>query len=79
MKEGCVVAVRDSSEWKDDAWGVVAILGQSHLNEEPMQPSTMMRNALGTKEGGSGFPLDHEAYERSATFWQQYAVVKDIP
>ena len=57
-------------------WGVVAVLGQVSDSEEPMAPITMMRNALGTAEGGSGYPLDREAYQRSADFWGSHAVVK---
>jgi hypothetical protein len=28
------------------------------MKETPMEPITMMRNALGKTEGGSGVPLD---------------------
>jgi len=61
---------------EDEEWGVVAILGQSHSNEEPMQPITMMRNALGMEEGGSGVPLDKKAYDWSVRFWSENAIVK---
>jgi len=65
------------SDFKFDAdWGVVAILGQSHPNEEPMQPITMMRNALGTKEGGSGVSIDREKYLASVEFWKNNAIIK---
>jgi len=64
------------SEDFDADWGVVAVLGQVHDSEEPMAPITMMRNALGTAEGGSGVPLDREAYQRSVDFWASHAVVK---
>jgi len=47
-----------------------------HNNEEPMPPVTMMRNALGVSEGGSGVPLDREAYRRSVEFWENHAVAK---
>ena len=60
----------------DADWGVVAILGQTHSNEEPMAPITMLRNALGTKEGGSGVPIDKEKYLASVEFWKNNAVVK---
>ena len=60
----------------DADWGVVAILGQSHPNEEPMKPETMIRNSLGISEGGSGVPLDREAYLRSVEFWEKHATVK---
>lgn len=32
--------------------------------ETPMQPITMMRNALGREEGGSGVPVDRDAYAK---------------
>ncbi len=59
-------------------WGIVAILGQLHNREEPMTPMTAMRNALGVEEGGSGVPLDREAYARSVEFWNTHAAVKGI-
>ena len=60
----------------DADWGIVAILGQTHPSEEPMQPITMMRNALGTNEGGSGVPLNRERYLESVKFWNENAIVK---
>lgn len=59
----------------DADWGVVAILAQSHPNEEPMAPATMLRNALGISEGGSGVPINREAYEKSVAFWSEHAIV----
>ncbi len=63
-------------EKTDFEWGVVAILGQSHPGEEPMQPITMMRNSLGVAEGGSGVPLDREKYIESVDFWSKNAIIK---
>ena len=57
-------------------WGAVAILGQISSNEEPMKPITMMRNALGIEEGGSGVPIDREAYKKSVDFWSNNATVR---
>ena len=57
-------------------WGAVAILGQMSSNEEPMKPITMMRNALGIEEGGSGVPIDREAYKKSVDFWSNNATVR---
>ena len=62
--------------YADDDWGIVAILGQSHPNEEPMKPETMIRNALGIEEGGSGVPLDKEKYLESVEFWSKNITVK---
>lgn len=58
----------------DADWGVVGCLGTSEPEETPIQPITMMRNALGVEEGGSGVPIDREAYQRAVEFWNQHAV-----
>jgi len=57
-------------------WGIVAILGQQYSEPEPMPPITMMRNALGVAEGGSGVPLDRKEYLHSVRFWEHTAVIK---
>ncbi|MEZ5484591.1 MAG: DUF3228 family protein [Lysobacteraceae bacterium] len=54
-------------------WGVVGCLYSAEPGEIPMAPITMMRNALGVEEGGSGVPLDAEAYRRSVEFWEKHA------
>jgi len=54
-------------------WGVVGCLYTMAPEEIPMAPITMLRNTLGTAEGGSGVPLDREAYRRSVAFWEQWA------
>lgn len=53
----------------DGDWGIVGCLYTAEPEEIPMAPITMMRNALGVEEGGSGVPLDREAYRRSVAFW----------
>ncbi|HEY8587386.1 MAG TPA: DUF3228 family protein [Rhodanobacter sp.] len=57
----------------DADWGVVGCLYTTEPAEIPMVPITMLRNALGVAEGGSGVPLDHEAYRRSVAFWERHA------
>jgi Protein of unknown function (DUF3228) len=57
----------------DADWGVVGCLYTSEPEEIPMAPITMMRNALGVAEGGSGVPLDPLAYRRSVAFWSANA------
>ncbi|TCS95143.1 uncharacterized protein DUF3228 [Pseudofulvimonas gallinarii] len=57
----------------DADWGVVGCLYTMAPEEIPMAPITMMRNALGVEEGGSGVPLDREAYRRSVEFWERHA------
>jgi hypothetical protein len=57
----------------DADWGVVGCMYTSEPEEIPMAPITMMRNALGVQEGGSGVPLDQEAYRRSVEYWSAHA------
>ena len=40
-----------------------------------MQPITMMRNALGREEGGSGVPLEREKYNASVEYWRTHAPI----
>jgi len=55
-------------------WGIITILGQSHPDEEPMPPATIIRNAY--MHGGSGAPFDEEYYKRSVEFWEEHALLK---
>jgi hypothetical protein len=57
----------------DADWGVVGCLYTLEPEEIPMAPITMMRNALGVDEGGSGVALDRAAYRRSVDFWERHA------
>jgi hypothetical protein len=57
----------------DADWGVVGCMYTMERRETPMAPITMMRNALGVDEGGSGVPVDREAYRRSVEFWRSHA------
>lgn len=57
----------------DAAWGIVGCLYTAEPAELPMVPITMMRNALGVEEGGSGVVLDRKAYLRSVAFWENHA------
>lgn len=56
-------------------WGIISIKAQDEDYETPMQPITMMRNALGKEEGGSGVSLDREKYEASAAYWEKHAAI----
>ena len=64
--------VRESSA----PWGIVSIKPQDVDHELPMQPITIFRNSLGKAEGGSGVPLDRDAYRASVEFWKCHAIVK---
>jgi hypothetical protein len=57
----------------DADWGVVGCLYTAEPEEIPMVPITMLRNALGVDEGGSGVTLDRMAYRRSVAFWEEHA------
>ena len=57
----------------DADWGVVGCLYTMAPEEIPMVPITMLRNALGVEEGGSGVPIDREAYRRGVEFWSRHA------
>nr|CCA21935.1 conserved hypothetical protein [Albugo laibachii Nc14]CCA24785.1 conserved hypothetical protein [Albugo laibachii Nc14] len=62
---------------QDEApWGIISIKAQNVDYELPMTPITMMRNALGKEEGGSGVPLDRNKYLKSVEFWKNHANVK---
>jgi hypothetical protein len=54
-------------------WGIVGCLYTDSPDEIPMAPITMMRNALGVDEGGSGVPLDPVAYRKSVEYWSTHA------
>jgi len=56
-------------------YGIVSINAQMIDYEEPMNPITMMRNALGEEEGGSGKLIDNDEYEKSVEFWSKNAIV----
>jgi len=66
----------DNIEFDAD-WGIVAILGQSHYDIEPMKPETMIRNSMGIEYGGSGVELNKDEYLKSCDFWGVNATVKN--
>ena len=57
-------------------WGIISIKAQDEDYETPMQPITIMRNALGREEGGSGVPLDRAKYEQSTAYWERHAQIQ---
>ncbi|CAM9961410.1 unnamed protein product [Laminaria digitata] len=60
----------------DAPWGIISVKSQDVDHEIPMQPITMMRNALGKEEGGSGVALDRQKYMESVDFWRNHAPIK---
>jgi len=57
-------------------WGIVSIKPTDFNYETPMQPITMMRNALGREQGGSGVELEREKYNEAVDFWSKHAPVQ---
>ena len=55
------------------SWGIVGCMYTSEPAEIPMAPITMLRNALGMAEGGSGVPVDRDAYQRAVEYWSAHA------
>jgi hypothetical protein len=41
-----------------------------------MEPTAIMRNALGKEERGSGVPIDRAAYEAFVAYWSQHAMIQ---
>eukprot|EP01086_Lenisia_limosa_P013417 TRINITY_DN42520_c0_g1_i1.p1 TRINITY_DN42520_c0_g1~~TRINITY_DN42520_c0_g1_i1.p1 ORF type:complete len:195 (+),score=39.33 TRINITY_DN42520_c0_g1_i1:3-587(+) len=57
-------------------WGIVSIKAQNEPFETPMQPITILRNAIGKEHGGSGVPINNEEYKKSADYWQTHAILQ---
>jgi hypothetical protein len=67
---------KEAGENTDTApWGIVSIKAQDVDRELPMTPITIMRNALGKDQGGSGVGLSKEAYMESVAYWKDHANV----
>ena len=64
-----------SKEQDEAPWGIVSIKAQDVDYEIPMTPITAMRNALGKEEGGSGVPLDRDAYMAAYNYWNTHATI----
>jgi len=60
----------------DYDFGIISIKPQDCDYELPMDPITMMRNALGTEYGGSGQKLEYEKYMESVKFWSEHVLIK---
>ena len=59
----------------DAPWGIISIKAQDVDYELPMQPITILRNALGKEYGGSGVPLDESKYKASVDYWSNHATI----
>mmetsp|Transcript_4303 Transcript_4303/g.8239 ORF Transcript_4303/g.8239 Transcript_4303/m.8239 type:complete len:257 (+) Transcript_4303:246-1016(+) len=71
MKENESMGKENSEEMNSVPWGIVSIKAQNVDYEIPMTPITAMRNALGKEEGGSGVPIDRDAYMAAYEFWNR--------
>ena len=60
----------------DYEYGIISVKPQNEDVELPMSPITMFRNALGTRYGGSGQPLDERKYQESVEYWAKHALVR---
>ncbi|RLN90351.1 hypothetical protein BBJ28_00017475 [Nothophytophthora sp. Chile5] len=76
VKENAAVDVPADPSHGDAPWGIVSIKAQDVAFELPMKPITMMRNAVGEEQGGSGVPIDREQYLQSVEYWRNHAVIK---
>ncbi len=66
----------DPNESIEYDYGIISIKPQNYDYELPMDPITMMRNALGKEEGGSGVPLDKKKYMESVQYWDKNILLK---
>lgn len=63
-----------SGELAAAPWRLISIKAQGVPHELPMQPITVMRNAL-ISEGGSGVDIDRKAYQASVDYWSKHATI----
>ena len=66
----------DPNDNIDYDYGIISIKPQNVDSELPMDPITMMRNALGVEYGGSGTKLDFTKYNESVKFWTEHIIIK---
>jgi len=76
QEENKATGFEDPNKDVDYDYGIVSVKPQDADFETPMQPITVMRNALGKEHGGSGVPLDREKYMESVKFWSKFATLK---
>lgn len=75
-KENAATGFPVDEEQAHAPWGIISVKAQDVDHELPMNPITVMRNALGKEEGGSGVPLDRDEYLKSVAYWKNHALVK---
>ncbi len=67
---------KDPNEEVDYEYGIISVKPQNTDYELPMDPITVMRNALGKEHGGSGVPLEREKYNISVSFWRDNILLR---
>jgi hypothetical protein len=75
-KENQAMGNEDPNKGCEYEYGIISVKPQDSDYELPMDPITMMRNALGVEEGGSGIPLDRSKYMQSVEFWSSHVILK---
>ncbi|KAE9010310.1 hypothetical protein PF005_g12350 [Phytophthora fragariae] len=78
IKENEAVDIPADPSHGDAPWGIVSIKAQDVDHELPMKPITMMRNAVGKEQGGSGVPIDRDEYMKAVDYWRNHAVIKKM-
>uniref|UniRef100_M4BBJ7 Uncharacterized protein n=1 Tax=Hyaloperonospora arabidopsidis (strain Emoy2) TaxID=559515 RepID=M4BBJ7_HYAAE len=78
VKENEAVEVQADPSHSQSPWGIVSIKAQDVDHELPMKPITMMRNAIGKAQGGSGVPIDRDEYMKAVEYWKTHAVIKKM-
>lgn len=76
QKENQAMNNIDPNEQIDYEYGIISVKPQNVDYELPMDPITMMRNALGKEYGGSGVELDKNKYTESVKFWSEHIIIK---
>lgn len=76
QEENKATGFEDPNKDLDYDYGIVSVKPQDVDIETPMQPITMMRNALGKEYGGSGEQIDFKKYKESVDFWTKFATLK---
>ena len=81
LERAAMASKQERPPLPDAPWGIISVKGQTVDFECPMTPITIMRNALGRDEGGSGVPIDREKYAASVEYHQNHApiVAADSP
>jgi hypothetical protein len=75
-KENEAMGNQDPNQDVDYEYGIISVKPQNSNCELPMDPITMMRNALGVEHGGSGVILERSKYTDSVNFWSKHILLK---